>query len=393
MQANTGSSVNSEPKPAGREAAAKAKAGLDGVKMAFVYASSDYGYLPGVLEGVREQLPGVPVIGHTSWRGVVLPEGFVGGSHFVGIMALADDDLAVGIGSAQSGGDAETAIEAGRLAALEAMKNAGCDRPPDYFYMTAMPGFEEFYLKGVTRVIGRRPVFGGSAIDNRATGDWDVYTHEGVIGYDLSLAFFYARKPVTTLYSSVPYYETDERSIVTKMRNPRKLVAVEGLSIVDRFAARSGCAKEFLLGGDLQMATVLDPIGIKDRLGDLVALRFPMSLNTDGSIDLGSNVAEGTAVIHMKAAVPDLVDASGREIATLADKMDAPPAAYHLSMGYGRMMAIESEGLWNEAVRWIVNCAGGVPFIMPLTLAEYGFEDDGMNTCGGLMLSYAGFRK
>ena len=393
MKANTGSSINQEPKLAGREAAEKAKKGLENIKMAFVYASSDYCDLPAMLEGIREQLPGVPVIGHTSWRGVVLPEGFVGGSHFVGLMALAEDELTVGIGSAQSEGNAGAAIEAGRQAALAAMKNAGRDRPPDYFYMAAMPGFEEFYLKGIARVIGRQPMFGGSAIDNQVTGDWDIYTHEGIVGYGLAVAFFYTEKPVTTLYTCAPYYETDEKLIITKMRTPRKLVAVEGLSILDRFAEQSGCDREFLSGGDIQMATMLEPIGIKDRLGDLIALRFPMNLSADGTIDMGSNMAEGTVIIHMKATVPDLVEAGGQQIEILADKMEAAPAAYHLSMSFGRMMAIADEGLRDGAVKRILNGAGGVPFIMPLTLAEYGFEDDGLNTCGGLMLSYAGFSK
>lgn len=391
MKANTGSSVNSDPKSAGREAAAKARAGLDNLKMVFVYASNDYCDLPAVLEGVREQLPGVPIVGHTSWRGVVLPEGFVGGSHFVGLMALADDQLTVSVASAQSEGKAEAAIEAGRQAALAAMKNAGRDCPPDYFYMAAMPGFEEYYLKGIARVIGRRPMFGGSAVDSHVTGDWDVYTHEGVVGYGLSLAFFYTAKPIVTHYTSAPYYETQERCVVTKMRNPRKLVSVEGLSLIDRIVENSGCGREFLRGGDLQMATILNPIGVKDRLGDLTALRFPMCLSADGTIDIASNIAEGTVIIHMKASAPDLVEAGGKEIETLAEKMEAVPAAYHLSMGFGRMMAIQDEGLREEAVRRILIGAGGAPFIMPLTLAEYGFVDDGMNTCGGLMLSYAGF--
>jgi len=391
MRANTGSSVNSEAKAAGREAAEKAKAGLDNLKLAFVYASSDYCNLQAVLEGVGEQLPGVPVIGHTSWHGVILPEGFVGGSHFVGLMALADDDLTVGVGSAQSEGNAAAAIEAGRNAALAAMQNAGRDCPPDYFYMAAMPGFEEYYLKGVTKVIGRQPMFGGSAIDNHVTGDWDIYTQEGVVGYGVALAFFYAKKPVTTHYTSAPYFETDEKIVITKMRTPRKLVSVEGASLLDRISERTGCDREFLSGGDIQMATMLEPIGVKDRLGDLIALRFPMNLSADGTIDMGSNMAEGTVIIHMKATIPDLVDAGGQQIEVLADKMEAVPAAYHLSMSFGRMMAIADEGRRDEAVRWILNGVGGVPFIMPLTLAEHGFEADGLNTCGGLMLSYAGF--
>ena len=35
--------------------------------------------------------------------------------------------------------------------------------------------------------------------------------------------------------------------------------------------------------------------------------------------------------------------------------------------------------------------AGTIPFIVEFTFGEYGYEDDGRNTCGGLMLSFTAF--
>lgn len=35
--------------------------------------------------------------------------------------------------------------------------------------------------------------------------------------------------------------------------------------------------------------------------------------------------------------------------------------------------------------------AGDVPFIAEFTFGEYGYEADGLNTCGGLMLSFTAF--
>ena len=35
--------------------------------------------------------------------------------------------------------------------------------------------------------------------------------------------------------------------------------------------------------------------------------------------------------------------------------------------------------------------AGDVPFLCEFTFGEYGFEQDGLNTCGGLMLSFTAF--
>jgi hypothetical protein len=115
------------------------------------------------------ELPGVPLLGNTSFTGVITPEGFITGEKgFVGILALGGGDITVGVaGKPKSGGPRET----GRQAALEAIKNAGKTGAPAYFYMAAPPGEEEFFLKGVNGVIGRVPYFGGSAADNTITGE------------------------------------------------------------------------------------------------------------------------------------------------------------------------------------------------------------------------------
>ena len=93
FKANTGSSINSNPKMGGKEAALKAKEGLDSVKLAYVYASNDY-ELVALLEGVKEELPDVPLIGNTSFSGVITPEGYIHGDEgFVGVMAVSDPDM------------------------------------------------------------------------------------------------------------------------------------------------------------------------------------------------------------------------------------------------------------------------------------------------------------
>ena len=90
LTCNTGSSVNPNARLAGAEAAKKARRGLDTAQVAFVYASADYD-LEALLAGVGEELPGVPLIGNTSFTGVITPEGYVSGEQgFVGIMAMSD---------------------------------------------------------------------------------------------------------------------------------------------------------------------------------------------------------------------------------------------------------------------------------------------------------------
>ena len=66
----------------------------------------------------------------------------------------------------------------GEKVAREAIKKAGKASSPDYFYMVTSPGEEEFFLMGITNVIGRVPFFGGSAADNAIAGEWKLFTDE-----------------------------------------------------------------------------------------------------------------------------------------------------------------------------------------------------------------------
>ena len=45
----------------------------------------------------------------------------------------------------------------------------------------------------------------------------------------------------------------------------------------------------------------------------------------------------------------------------------------------------------DEVAKQLKKEAKGVPFLTVFTFGEYGTEDHGENTCGGLMLSFTGF--
>ena len=47
----------------------------------------------------------------------------------------------------------------------------------------------------------------------------------------------------------------------------------------------------------------------------------------------------------------------------------------------------------NEIADKIIKEANGVPFIMPFTFGEYGYEEHSSNICGGLMLSFTAIGK
>ncbi|MDR2757758.1 MAG: FIST C-terminal domain-containing protein [Spirochaetaceae bacterium] len=389
MKGNTGSSIAVDPKAAGKEAAGKVKAGLTDIKIAFAYASVAYD-LGQMLAGISEELPGVPVLGNTSFTGVITPEGFISGEKgFVGILALGGKDISVGVaGKPKSAGDGVCARETGRLAAQEAIKNAGKTGAPDYFYMAAPPGEEEFFLKGVTDVIGRKPFFGGSAADNAIAGEWKLFANQQVFADGITLAFFYAEQPAVNLFTGA-YRETGDVGIITKVRDNRVLVEIDGKPALKQYAEWAGVDPDSLKGGNLLVYTITSPLGIKDRLGDLTAIRHPMNGNDDYSMNIGANLAEKTAVIRMAGSVDELISSAAATLESLKKKMTAPPAAFHLVHCGGRRAGIG--GRIDEVAAGVKKAAGGVPFIMEFTFGEYGYEDDGNNTTGGLMLSYTGF--
>jgi hypothetical protein len=385
MKGYTGSSNAENALTAGREAAAKVKKGLSDIKLAFVYASVAYD-LKQLLSGIHEELPGVPVLGNTSFTGVITPEGFITGDKgFAGILALGGADTVVGVSGKPKG---SCARETGKEAAREAIKNSGRTGAPAYFYMAAPPGEEELFLKGVSDVIGRVPWFGGSAADNSIAGEWKLFAHDQVFADGITLAFFYTDKPAVNLFTGA-YRETGDVGIITKVRDKRVLVEIDGVPAVKKYAQWRGLDPESLKGGNLLVSTITSPLGVKDRLGELTAIRHPMNGNDDYSMNVGANLAEKTAVIRMEASVDELVDSAAKTLEDLKAKMKGAPAAFHLVHCGGRRAGIGDR--IEEVVTGVKKAAGDIPFIMEFTFGEYGYEDDGNNTTGGLMLSYTGF--
>lgn len=387
LKANVGSSMSNNAKVAGKEAAAKAKVGLDEIKMAFVYGSCDYD-IKEMISGISEELPNIPLIGNTSFTGIITPEGFVGSDNgFVGVMALSDPNMEVGIASIKRG---DSPIEDGKTIALEAMKAANKTCGPKYFYMAASPAEEEFYLKGISSVIGRVPFFGGSAADNSIAGNWKLYTNDSEFADGVIVAFFYSDLPITNLFTGT-YRETDDFGVITKVNGNRTLVEIDGVPATKKYAEWTGVDMEAVTGGNLLVTTITSPLGVKDRLGDLIAIRHPMNGNEDFSMAIGNNLAEKTCVIRMEATVDELISSTGETLKELIEKVDGPIAAFHLVHCGGRRAGIGDR--INEVYDSIKAVAGDIPFIVEFTFGEYGYESDNNNTCGGLMLSFTAFRK
>ena len=389
MKALTGFSKNKNAYQAGLEAAKMAGKNKD-AKLVFAYMSCDY-KIKDVIKGIKE-VYSCPVIGNTSFTGVIMPEGYIGGNEpFVGIMVLSDPSMVVGVGFAdrkayQSARDAgEAATKTARV-----MTKMPYNDEPDLMYMAASPTEEEFFLKGANRVVGRVPLFGGSAADNTISGNWSLYLDNKVTGEGVAVALIYMKSGFVNEFTGA-YRETKDMGIITKVEGSRQLVSIDGVPAVKKYAQWRGRKPSEFMGAKLLSETITSPLGVKDRLGDLIAIRHPMNGNDDYSMNIGANLAEGTTVIRMEATVDELISSVGKTLKKLNARCKKPVVAYHLVHCGGRRAGIDNR--INEVYKEIKKNVGGVPFVMEFTFGEYGYVEDGNNTTGGLMLSFTAFTK
>ena len=187
------------------------------------------------------------------------------------------------------------------------------------------------------------------------------------------------------------YHETTNSGVITKIKGNRTLVEIDGTSALKKYSSWTGKKMKDLEGNNLLVSTITAPLGVKDRLGDLIAIRHPMYGNEDGSMNIGANLAVNTAVIQMEASVDELIDSTGKTMKELNKEMNGEVGAYLLVHCGGRRLGIGDR--IDEVAKQLKKQAKGVPFITIFTFGEYGVKDHGANTTGGLMLSFTAFGK
>lgn len=340
----------------------------------------------------------MPIIGCTSSAAIVVSgAGYLGNeTGYSGMMTFDGDDLTVGV--AGSAKDSRTPREIGKAIAREAIKNAGVKVIPSYFYMVASPKEEEEYLKGIQDVVGRVPMFGGSAADNTVEGKWSIICNDQVFSDGCAVAFFFAKNECKTNYTG-EYRETDHYGVITEVRNNRTLAKIDGVSALSKYAEWIGSTPADLKGSNLLVASITKPLGIKDPIGNLTVIRHPMfgddmntpADNTDDVMNLGNNLVTKTAVIQMEATVDELIESNSNALTDLNKMMKKEAKSYFLVHCGGRRLGIANAGREKEIYDQIVKVIGDKKFIMVFTFGEYGYREHSANTCGGLMLSFTGF--
>ena len=386
LKSKVGYSKNADAYEAGVETAKVASEGIN-PKIGLLFNSVGYDQKK-FMEGIKSVMPNTDVIGCTTSAGILVSDGYmIDDAGTAEMLTLDDEDMTVACyGMAKK----KSARETGREVAIKALEKAGLDYAPNYFFMSASPAEEEEYIKGIQDVIGRVPCFGGSAADNTVEGKWSIFYNDTIFNDGVVAAFFYTAKDIANVYT-VAYNETKDMGIITKLNSVRVLAEIDGEPALDKYKKWRGLKDEDVNGGNLLVTTITSPLGVKDRLGNLTAIRHPMNGNDDKSMNIGANLAEGTAVIRMEATVDELINSTGKTLKELKKK--CPNAgAYLLIHCGGRRLGIGDR--MNEVYEQLKKEAGDVPFITVFTFGEYGYTaDDQTNTTGGLMLSFTAFEK
>ena len=393
LKSKVGYSTNEDERLQGVEAATDSTKSLENIALNILFLSCRNDAKK-VLKGVRE-VTNTPIIGCTSCEGIITPDGYLTSENgYVGMLSLSDKDMVVGVAAHEGGKDARLI---GRKVAIEAVENAKSTRAPAYFYMIASPKEEEAYLMGIQDVIGRVPMFGGSAADNTVNNEWKIICNDKVISDGVAVAFFYTDNEIETTFTGA-YKETDNMGLITEVKDHRNLVSIDGISALKKYAQWSEVSPKTLRGETLLMDSVKKPLGIKDPLGNLTVIRHPMygedngtATINDDTIMLGNNVVEGTAIIQLEATDNEIINAPADALREVKKKMYVEPAAYILIHDGARKMYLKDK--IEEVANQIIKEAKGVPFIMPFTFGEYGYGEHSSNICGGLMLSFTAIGK
>lgn len=380
-----GSSVLDNSFAAGVETAKNATKGIKNPKVGLLFTSVKYDQ-DEVIKGIKSVNSDMKVIGCTSSGAIMTPEGIISGENgFAGMLVLEDNELNVGVAGSPRG---ENPRETGRRIAREAMEMAGKKFAPVAFAMFASPAEEEYYLKGIQDVVGEIPMFGGSGADDAVVGDWKIFCEDKSFGDGCAVALFYTTKDIKNVFTGA-YNETDNVGIVTKVEDDRKIVEIDHVPALKKYAEWTGMNPDELMGQNLLVASIPYALGVKSIQGDLTAVRHPMVGNPDYSFNVGAKVAEKTAFIQLQTDVDGLIEGAVTTIKEV--KKDFDPAALFLVHCGGRKLHIGNR--IDEDFVAIKNAAGDVPFIVAFTFGEYGQNNHSGATIGGLSLSFTGFAK
>ncbi len=388
MKTKVGYSQNSDAFQSGVETATTSN--LKEMKAGILFTSVVYDQNE-IVKGIQSVAPNIPFLGCTSSAAICTHDGYLNSeTGYSGMMSFGGNAEVIVAGSEKTD---KTPREIGAKIAAEVMEQVkGKDKEPDYFFMSANPGEEEEYLKGIQDVLGDIPVFGGSAADNTVEGKWSVICNDKVFSNGCAIAVFFTETKMKNIYAGA-YSETDKVGIITEVEGKRKLVKIDGVPAVEKYAEWTGKDMEALKEGGILVETICQPLGVKDPIGNITAVRHPMFSNPDGSMNIGADLATNTAVILLTNTPEDILEANEKTVNKLNEMMNDNAKSYFLIHCGGRRLGLSLAKIEDRIYPEVKKATKDKEFLMAFTFGEYGSSEHSSNTVGGLSLSYTGFEE
>ena len=389
-----GWSVKSEPREAIREAIALAVEDLAGQSPEYVILFSTVGYgTDEVVKELEKQLPSAQIYGGTSMFGVITKDGYhIGRDASLALLAIFSPEVDFGVGGADINNF--SAKEAGKRAALAAIKNAGGQEDaPDLILITAAPGHEEEIIEGIEEIVGKEtPIVGGSSADNDISGQWKQFANNNVYSNGVSLTAIYTNLKIGMAYEA-GYLKSENSGIITEAEG-RTIYKINNKPAAEVYNEwTDGLITDKLkTGGSILSDTNLYPLAkvIKGKTTTNYLSIHPLSVDLPGkSLTMFANVEKGEEILLMRGNWELLLNRAQTvpQKALASKHIPEEKVAFGIyTFCAGTMLVIPEDE--RQKIPLLINSViGGAPFIGAFTFGEQGFIPEAGNKHGNLVSS------
>ena len=142
------------------------------------------------------------------------------------------------------------------------------------------------------------------------------------------------------------------------------------------------------MGSNLLTETICNPLGVKDPIGNVIAVRHPMFANDDYSMNIGADLALNTAVIQLTNTPEGILNANAETVNKVNTLMNSNVQSYFLVHCGGRRLGLALANIEDKIYPEIKKAIPNKEFLMVFTFGEYGRSEHSANTVGGLSLSF-----
>lgn len=335
------------------------------------------------------------IMGASSCKGIMTDKGFHLGP-VVGILAIIDTPssaYASAITSLDDCPDVGLATQRALNAALAKCGRTG--EQPDLVVLHTSSGAEEIAIDKINAEFGGYvPLLGGTAADNKITGDWSLFSHEFAYKSAVSVTVLFPSQPVTAGFQA-GYSATEHFGTVTKVKG-RELIEIDHKPCLDVYKSWIALSDNVTLYDDQTLFehTNSFPFGRVSYGVDeqpLYNLAHPTQIGPHGGIETFTSIQEGETVHLMSGSKQRLISRAERVIETAKQShlVNSSPIGSISIFCAGSMLNIEKT--MNQVSQQIHNALDKKSYICPFTFGEQGGFNAGVNSHGNLMISSAVF--